>query len=393
VAIQHTFTVRMMSLFSEEFFQGALLGLFVVATLCQMAFILTAWRWFPAAQTAKPKQYWGTHEGVSVVICARNEARNLRLFLPEILAQQYAGDWEVLVVDDDSSDETYSVLLEYQALAPRLHVLRVTEKHHPGKKQALSEGIKAARFDCILLTDADCVPTSAHWLQHMVQPLADHSGTEIVLGYGPMQDTSQGGFLENWARFETAFVATQYTTFALAGLPYMGVGRNLAFRKAIFDRVDGFSTHTHIASGDDDLLVNATATRFNTACCLHPDAFVFSSGKKTWRSWLQQKRRHLMAGVAYKPLHQMLLGMLALSHTLHFFLLFVLLGFHIGTKTALFLWLSRSILLLFLFRKSFSTLREPGLLSLFPIYDALLAVYYGAFVPITLIGKKTHSWK
>lgn len=383
----------MKSLFSEEFFQGALLGLFVVATLCQMAFIWVAWRRFPAVRTATQTLGEVAKAGVSIIICARNEARNLQLLLPEILSQQHAGDWEVLVVDDDSSDETCTVLHEYQDMEPRLRVIRIPEKHHHGKKQALTEGLKAARFDCILLTDADGAPASEHWLEHMVRPLQDHTDIEIVLGYGPMQHTFQGGFLEKWARFETAFVATQYITFAAAGMPYMGVGRNLAFRKAVFERVGGFSTHEHITSGDDDLLVNAAANRYNTSCCLHPDAFVFSAAKRTLRSWLQQKKRHLAAGVAYKPQHQMLLGILALSHTLHFFLLFVLLLLHIGTITVLFLWLSRSILLFFLFRKSFSTLREPGLLSLFPIYDALLAVYYGAFVPSTLIGKKTHSWK
>lgn len=382
----------MKSLFSEEFFQGALLGLFVVATLCQMVFIWVALRRFPTARKTNQTSGGAAKAGVSIVICARNEARNLQLLLPEILAQQYAGEWEVLVVDDNSSDETCAVLREYQDLTPRLRVLRIPEKRHPGKKQALSEGINAARFDCILLTDADCAPATEHWLAHMVRPLQDNAAIEIVLGYGPMHHTMQGGFLEKWARFETAFVATQYIAFAAAGMPYMGVGRNLAFRKAIFERAGGFSSHEHLSSGDDDLLVNAAANRCNTTCCLHPEAFVYSSAKKTWQSWLRQKKRHLSAGVAYKPLHQLLLGILALSHTLHFFLLFVLLLLHIGTITVLFLWLSRSILLFFLFRKSFSALREPGLLSLFPIYDALLAVYYGAFVPSTLIGKKTHSW-
>lgn len=383
----------MKSLFSEEFFQGALLGLFVVATLCQMAFIWVVWRRFPAARTTILTLDETVKAGVSIIICARNEARNLQLLLPDILAQQYAGDWEVLVVDDDSSDETSAVLREYQELEPRLRVLWIPEKRHPGKKQALTEGIKAARFDCILLTDADGAPASEHWLEQMVRPLQDNVAIEIVLGYGPMRHTMQGGFLEKWIRFETAFVAMQYMSFAAMGQPYMGVGRNLAFRKAVFERVGGFSSHSHLVSGDDDLLVNAAANRYNTSCCLHPDAFVFSAAKKTWRSWLRQKKRHLAAGVAYKPQHQMLLGILALSHTLHFFLLFVLLLLHVGTITVLFLWLSRSILLFFLFRKSFSALREPGLLSLFPIYDALLAVYYGAFVPSTLIGKKTHSWK
>lgn len=336
-------------------------------------------------QTHKPE-----FPGVSIILCARNEAANLRHHLPGWLQQEYPGPWELVVVDDASEDDTGAVLQEWQEQHPRLRVVTITEKRHPGKKQALAQGIATARFDILLLTDADCRPAGPHWAEKMTAPFLDNQAFEFVLGYGPMAPGR--GFLARWTRFETAFIAMQYLVCARAGMPYMGVGRNLAFLKRVFERVNGFSQHTHLASGDDDLLVNAAANGRNTTWCADPQAFVYSAGKTTWEGWARQKRRHLSAGVAYRWRHQMLLGMLGMSYTLHYFLLFCFLLMGAVPKTVLFLWLSRTIVLYLMYRRSFSILREPGLLSHFPIYDALLAVYYGAFVPTVLIGKKTHSW-
>jgi len=383
------------ALFSEDFFLQALWWLFVVVTLLQMLFVglvLVFFKGQKSRTVASDMPGLGAEPGVSVLICARNEALNLQNNLPEILQQAYAADWELIVVDDASTDETNNVLLDFQRQYPRLRILNIPQKTSPGKKQALSTGIKAAKFDLILLTDADCAPATKHWLQHMTAPLAANPKTEIVLGYGPMKKSQKGNFLEKWTRFETAFTAMQYGTFANLGVPYMGVGRNLAFRKVVFERIGGFKSHQHIASGDDDLLVNAAATKGNTVCCFHPDSFVYSNSKQTWHAWLQQKRRHLSASPAYKWRDKLLLSLLSLSHSLHFFLLFLLLLFGFERESALYLWLSRCLLLYIMYTKVFSKLRETDLLSLFPIYDALLAVYYGALIPSFLIVKKAFSW-
>jgi biofilm PGA synthesis N-glycosyltransferase PgaC len=391
----------MRSLFSEDFFQQALMGLFVAVTLFQIVFAGTALWVFHAISARRCSSGWrggltilspeivgrSGGAGVSIVICARNEAPNLRLHLPKVLAQQYPGDWEILVVDDASEDDTSALLLEFQQDNPRLHSLKITAKTHPGKKHALAAGIAAAKYDLILLSDADCAPASAYWLQGMTAVFASDPAIKIVLGYGPMKQTEGGRFLESWTRFETAFTAIQYCSFAYAGLPYMGVGRNLAFEKTLFERSGGFSAHEHIASGDDDLFVNANATADNTSVCLCPETFVFSEGKQTWKTWVRQKKRHLSAGVAYKRQHQFLLAMVSLSHVLHFFLLVLLLLIGTGTKTVLVLWLLRSLWVFLLYRKAFSTLGERQLLPLFPIFDAMLALYYGAFVPIQLITR------
>lgn len=331
--------------------------------------------------------------GASVVVCARNEAENLRRHLPVLLAQEYPGEWEVVVVDDASDDETAAVLRHFQENYARLRVLRIPEKLFPGKKHALSQGVAAARFDHLFLTDADCAPASAHWLAHLASALTAKPETEIALGYGPMRSAKRS-FLDGWTRFETAHTAIQYFSFALAGMPYMGVGRNLAWKRRVSDRAGGFSAHLELPSGDDDLLVNAAATPSNVAICLHPDAFVYSEGAGTWKAWFRQKRRHLSAGRRYRPVHQFVLAMVNMSHVLHYFLLAVLLLTGFGTITAVFFYLFRSFSLLYLYARILPKLREFRLLSQVPIYDTLLAAYYGAFVPISLIDHRhANKWK
>ncbi len=343
----------------------------------------------------------------SIIICARNEAENLRRYLPDVLAQQFDAPWELLLVDDASEDETPLVLQFFQEKNPnRMRVVRLAEKTSPGKKYALSQGIAVARYDHLLLTDADCQPASPYWLLHMSGSLTVKPETEIVLGYGPMRDVlgnesnlttfknlSNFFAASNWSRFETAFVAAQYFSFALVSMPYMGVGRNLAFKRQIFDRVGGFSAHIHIPSGDDDLLVNAAANAHNTAICLAPESFVYSDPPENWSDWLRQKQRHLAAGSAYRWQHKMVLGMLALSQVGFYFLFIVLVlaGFNLKIVGAIFLL--RLFSILFVFGKVLRVLREPGLRWRIFLFDPLMAVYYGAVVPWFLIRKKSVGWK
>jgi glycosyltransferase involved in cell wall biosynthesis len=328
----------------------------------------------------------------SLIICARNEADNIRRFLPAVLAQEYVSDWELLLVDDASTDETALVLRAFQAEYPRLNVVQINGKTFPGKKHALEQGIKACKYSNILLTDADCQPASPFWLSGMAETAFQHSETELVLGYGPMYEVP--GMLNRWARFETAHTAMQYFSFSLAGMPYMGVGRNLAFTKPAFERTGGFTTHHHIPSGDDDLLVNAVARPDNTAICIAPEAFVFSAAKTTWRQWLRQKRRHLGASSGYRPIHQFLLASLSISQVFHYFFLLILLlsGYHLP---ALFVAYGlRMLVLHIIYAGVFSKLRCKDLLRYVFILDVLQTIYFGIFVPFYLIFRhKSVEWK
>lgn len=376
----------------SEFVWPVLLGLYVTATLMQLA---VWWGIFRKVGNGnlEAEGEKNLQSPISIIICARNEANNLRRFLPKILEQKYPGEWELVVVDDASEDDTPAVLQFFRKKNPRLRAVRVSEKKQAGKKHALAQGIAVAKFNSLLLTDADCEPASPHWLACMATALNEKPATEIVLGYGPMRESE--GWLNGWSRFETAYTAIQYFSFALAGMPYMGVGRNLAFKRQVYKRAGGFAAHTDLPSGDDDLLVNAAAHARNTAICLHPEAFMFSESKKTWRDWARQKRRHLTAGHRYQPRHQAVLTLLSLSHTLHFFLLAVLLLTGFGTVSVVLLYLVRSCSLLFLYGKILPRLHEFHLFSRIPIYDTLLAAYYGAFVPLSLIAPRSarSAWK
>jgi len=185
----------------------------------------------------------------------------------------------------------------------------------------------------------------------------------------------------------------QYFSFALAGRPYMGVGRNLAWHKSLFQRVGGFAAHAHVPSGDDDLLVNAAAHAGNTALCLAPEAFVYSDAESTWADWFRQKRRHLGAGKFYRREHQIALGLLTLTQVLHYFLLFVLLFSGFGTVSVI-LFVVRLTISAGFFKKILRQFRDEPLLVWFPLLDALLAIYFAVLVPLILI-RSNHliSWK
>lgn len=373
-----------------EHLPGALL---LLATAVQLALWggvyarLTSYRPAPAASLDD-----GTLPALSVLICARNEAENLQRYLPAILEQNYPR-FEVVVADDDSSDATPQVLKALQAQYPHLHIVRLSPKASPGKKAALSTAIARAQHDWLVFTDADCRPASLQWLRCMACCMLPGNGhaPEIVLGYGPLIPAS--GLLNRWARFETVYTALQYGGFALAGLPYMGVGRNLAWRKPLFARVGGFSAHADLASGDDDLLVNAVATRHNTVLCLEAEAFTYSSAPPDWAAWMRQKRRHLSASVRYRTLHQLLLSAAAGSHVLHYAMLgiAVLPG---AFWPVLACWVARMVLAVAVFARTARHLREGDLRLWFPLLDAGMALYWGVFTPFALLfGHRHKRWR
>jgi glycosyltransferase involved in cell wall biosynthesis len=253
---------------------------------------------------------------VSVIVAAHNEIENLKILVPLLLKQNYP-EFEVIIVDDRSEDDTYLYLLSEQRKDVRLKIVRIdyTPEHISHKKYALTLGIKAACYEHLLFIDADCLPVSEKWIALMLNEW--QNGKEIVLGFSPY--IKQKGFL-NWIiRYETTFTAIQYFSYALAGLPYMGVGRNLGYTKGLFLRSKGFNKHLKIVGGDDDLFVNANATAQNTAICIHPEAHVLSYPKTTWHSWKTQKNRHLSVGKFYKKKHILLLGWQNAMHALFWF--------------------------------------------------------------------------
>ena len=323
---------------------------------------------------------------VSVVIASRNELKNLEQFLPSVLDQDYP-DFQVVVVNDRSWDQTQRYLEQMEKKYERLHVITVHDNdlYQHGKKMAITLGIKGAKYDTLLLTDADCKPVSKNWIRSMSNSIGEH---EVVLGYSRYQKTK--GLLNRLIRFDTVQIANQYLSYALAGLPYMGVGRNLMYSKALFDRHKGFKKHYHIASGDDDLFINAAANKNNTDICIHPESITESVPKKTFLEWWRQKKRHYTTGAHYKLKHKILLVTYPLS-----FLLFIagvvvsLLGPWIWLVLGM--YLLRITIQLLIFQNTYKKLTARDLLVLTPILELML-VFINPLIHISNVFVKPKRW-
>lgn len=346
--------------------------------------------YFTKVSYYKNKESKNTHElPVSVIIAARNESENLQAFLDSILTQDYPT-YEVVVINDCSYDNSTDVLKGYLARYSNLKVVELEEddKYKHGKKFALTLGIKAAKHEHLLLTDADCKTVSKDWIRLMQQGFTDKK--EIVIGHSPYIKTA--GFLNAFSRYETFFTAIQYFSFALRKQTYMGVGRNLAYTKSIFFKNKGFASHMHLLSGDDDLFVNQNASKENVSICLEPDSFIYTPAKTNWVDYFKQKARHFSVSKEYKFTHKFNLSLIAISHT--FFYLVLMLGF--ATKVPV--YLVGGILLIKLIITSiiyYPAMKRLGVKDIFPIYIILDLLYFIIIPFWALISMffKPKKWK
>lgn len=334
------------------------------------------------------KDFYQTHP-VSVIICARDEAANLADNLPGALKQQYATTHEVIVVNDNSYDESKYLLEGLQKEFRHLRPIELTQeaKHIPGKKFPLSIGIKSAKHEIVLLTDADCVPATEHWIESMQHTF--DSATEIVLGYGPYH--KRRGLLNKLVRWETFQTAMQYFSYALAGIPYMGVGRNLSYKRDLFFRNKGFSAHNHVPGGDDDLFINQCATKANTKINIAEESFTLSKPPKKWGEWFAQKQRHYTTSKYYKPKHKFLLGLFAFIQFLFYPLLAMVCIFY-NWQIGLLILAGKYLVQGTIFYGVLKKLRESDLFPYFILLDIWMFFYYLIFAP-SLLKKPRPVWK
>ncbi|KYP13234.1 glycosyltransferase [Flavihumibacter sp. CACIAM 22H1] len=325
---------------------------------------------------------------VSVIICARDEAGNLARNLPGVLFQQYPSSHELIVVNHNSQDDTRYLLEEFKKTFKGLQIVNLEHeaKGIPGKKYPLSIGIKEADHEILLLTDADCVPASEHWLfkmQNAYQP-----GIEVVLGYGPY--VKKPGLLNKLIRFETYHTALQYLSYALAGMPYMGVGRNLSYKRQLFINNKGFSAINHLPGGDDDLFINKVANKTNTAVVLDPEAFTLSEAKKTFGDWFRQKQRHYSTGKYYSSKFKWLLGTYSLSLFLYYPAFITALIFS-DWRLVLAIFGIRFISQGIIQYKSMQQLQEKDLWAWWWLFDIWMFLYYCIFAP-AIWKKPRQNW-
>lgn len=328
-------------------------------------------------------------EAVSIVIVARNEYLNLKNFLPKILEQDYSN-FEVVLVNHASTDETDFLIKELQGKYSHLKYVEIKEdiNFFQGKKFPLSMGIKSAKNDLLIFTDADCIPVSDQWISEMVAGYKDN--TEIVLSYGSYKE--EKGFLNKLIRFDTIRVAITYLSFAKWRLPYMGVGRNLSYRKQLFYNQNGFMSHYKISSGDDDLFVNKAATRKNCEIVLSETSKTESIAESKFSHWYQQKRRHLSTGNNYRILHLIFLGLWEMSTLLFFILSIILLTANCLNYLIIGIILLRTIIMLLINKKFMMIVNESKLLLLLPLLEIIIII----IMPIINISNmliKQRKWK
>ncbi len=326
---------------------------------------------------------------VSVVICARNEAENLSNNLPCVLEQDY-DDFEVVVVNDCSIDNTSSVLDNFSVEYDKLYVttIKEDEKFSHNKKLALTIGIKAAKHEYVLLTDADCRPVSKNWISTFAAKFSDN--TTFILGYGGYE--KRKGLLNRLIRYDTFFIALQYLGFAKAGIPYMGVGRNIAYRKSVFLSSNGFSKHVRLRSGDDDLFINRNARAKNTVINLDKDSITCSVPEKSFKAWVRQKQRHFSASKYYKFWHKLLLALEPLSRLFYYLSFFILIVYFEPLKIILSLFSIRILYQTVIFYCFLRRIKELDLLYLSPVFDIIFPlVNLFIVIPGTKKGKKYYG--
>ena len=331
----------------------------------------------------------GQNRPVSVVICARNEYQNLIANLPLVLEQDYP-EFEVLVVNDSSDDDSIELLNALAKKYERLKVFNLERNLNffSGKKFPLALGIKSAKYDLILLTDADCKPASRNWIKNMQSQYDER--TEIILGYGAY--AKSGMILNRLIRYDAFHVAVQYLSYSLTGKTYMGVGRNLSYLRKLFYSHGGFSSHYRLQSGDDDLFINLAATRLNTRIEIRHESHTISDAKTSYLGWYRQKKRHFTTAKYYKPKFRFLLSLDYFTKLLYYssFIVLLILKYNLIITGSIFVafFLTHMII----FKLCADRLNERDLIILSPLFD-ILFLFISPAIYISNFFIKLDRWK
>lgn len=359
--------------------------IFVACTVLQILYYL----FFSTFLFSKNKEEnTSENKPVSVIICAKNEAENLKDFLPFVINQNYP-DFEIVLINDDSTDETLEIMEKFAQKHKKIKLVDVKniEAFWGNKKYALTLGIKAAKHNYLLFTDADCKPSSKNWITEMVTQFTDEK--QIVLGYGKyIQENTLVNVL---VRYETLLTAIQYFSYAKSGSPYMAVGRNLAYHKKEFYKVKGFINHIHLKSGDDDLFIQDASNKENTTIQTNSKSFTLSKAPGSFKEWFRQKRRHISTAKHYKLKHKLLLGLFFLSKFL-FLVLSITCFLILAWQTVLPFVISYYLVMCIVVGLSSRKLKEKQLIYVLPFLEIGLVLFqFSIFITNTFL-KPTH-WK
>jgi poly-beta-1,6-N-acetyl-D-glucosamine synthase len=348
-------------------YQIIILSIFGFSLLVQLAYYLVVYLQPVIFKSEKNRSL--QTPPISLIICAKNEFDNLQKFLPRVLEQDYP-EFEVIVVNDCSEDDTAILLAEMELKYKNLRHTNIEpdKKFIHGKKLAVLIGIKSAKNEYLVFTDADCYPVSNQWLRKIAAGYV--ADKQIVLAYGGYEASK--GFINKLVRFDTLMIAVNYLGMAILKRPYMGVGRNLSYTKSMFVASKGFASHYSHLSGDDDLFVNEQSNAKNTVVVNHPDSFTRSLAPDSFVNWTKQKKRHLSTWRFYKLSDKMRLAFELFSR-LAFFTSFVLLiwpgQLWIIAAAGAFL---RLVIQMIVCKLCMNKFQERGFLFLIPIFDFVM---------------------
>lgn len=360
---------------------------FIAVVVIQAIFYIFFFARFTVLKQEKKPQ---KNMAVSVIICAKNEAENLQNFIPLVINQDYPT-FEIVLINDASNDNTLRVMEQFASQHENIKIVNVrnNEAFWGNKKYALTLGIKASKNEFLLLTDADCKPVSKHWIRNMTSHFSNDK--QLILGYSGYSKI-KNSLLNKLIRFETLVTAMQYFSFAKLGIPYMGVGRNLAYAKTVFFKNNGFVNHIKVKSGDDDLFVNQIANKKNTAICFSKNGFTESIPKTTYKDWYKQKRRHVSTAKYYKLKHKILLTLIYSSQLLFWIFATALFITTYNWQIVLALFLFRIIIQYTIFGIPSKKLKENDLLVCLPFLEVFLIIIQLTIFINNLISKPNY-WK
>jgi len=373
---------------SIDFFYNRL-SFYILALFILMLVIQLGIHWIRFSKLAFFKRYPRIKrndelEPVSIVVCARDAYEQLTELIPMLLGQDYP-QFEVVVVNDCSDDETEEYLKDLERREPRIKPVQLRQhlNFFNGKKFPLSMGIKSASYDLMVLTDFDCMPTSEQWLRSVVS-CYDYD-TEVVIGYARLRDT--GGLLNRLMRFENLQNGMMYLSSALAGKPYMGVGKNLSYRQRLFFENKGFTSHYGKNAGEDDLFISQVATKKNTKVQVDDENTITCAPSGSFITWARERCNKYST----IPMHRLGVRLTMAIHYCSQFLFYAAFialfflspAFTVGTETPyaayyfptlVFLFLLRYITQMVLYRGASKRLGEHGLLPGLILWDFIFAL-------------------
>lgn len=330
------------------------------------------WGWVCFTHWQSTKETLSNYD-CTVLICCKNNADELQQLLTKIKNQR-TPTTQILVINDysnHSEEEKIHYLktkYSFDLITPSQDII--------GKKLAVFEGIHAAKYNNILLIDSDCNP-HGEWLHRMNNALQSNG---LTLGYSPIK--KEKNLLNTWMRYENVVTALQYLSFAANGMPYMGVGRNMAITKAAVNNLLLEDLHIDIPSGDDDMLVQHIG---KANICVHSEAFVTTNGLSTWREYIRQKRRHYGIATKYKLKHKVLLSIF--SSTQMLLLPTLVFGLWVCPIIVCITVVIRWLIMIVLSSRKFKRLQQQDLLWYMPILDIALSLHYWIFSVVFLLPK------